>query len=91
MKLLISEEESEQVKLGSCTSFSFQLIRVVRDVADMFNFGVILGRTELSPNSAPFLTLKIMLTANSRSSGLGLESKDRRQHSAWAYHAEVLI
>ena len=71
----ISDVERLQVKEGSCT-FSFQLIKVGSDVAERFNFGVILGRRELSPNSLPLLNLSTWLMANFLSEGMGLASKE---------------
>ena len=58
-KLWISVVERVQVKLGSCTSPGFQLIRLVREVADRFILGVILGLKLLSPYFSPFLSFRI--------------------------------
>ena len=85
----ISDVERLQVKEGSCT-FSFQLIKVGSDVAERFNFGVILGRRELSPNSLPLLNLSTWLMANFLSEGMGLASKESIRHSGWEYHAPFL-
>ena len=68
------------MKEGPCT-FPSQLIKVVSDVADRFNFGVILGRRELSPNSLPPLNLSTWLTANFLSDMMGLASKESIRHS----------
>ena len=41
----------EQVKLGFCTTLGFQLIRLMRVVADRLSFRMILGLTLLFPYS----------------------------------------
>ena len=51
--------ERVQVKLGSCTSPGFQVIRLVREVSDRFFLGVILGLKLLSPYFSPFLSFRI--------------------------------
>ena len=57
----------------SVTSFK---VKVGRDVADWFNFGVILGRRELSLNSLPPLSFSTWLMANFLSEMMGLASKE---------------
>ena len=68
------------MKEGSST-FPSQLIKVVSDVADSFNFGVILGRRELTPNSLPPLNLSTWLMANFLSDMMGLVRKESTRHS----------
>ena len=64
---------------------------LVREVADRFSLGVILGLRLLSPNSLLPLSFMIWLMANSLSDMALLASKERRRHSGWAYQAPVLI
>ena len=71
----------------SVTSFK---VKVGRDVADRFNFGVILGRRELSLNSLPPLSFSTWLMANFLSEMMGLASKESISHSRCEYHAPVL-
>ena len=65
-------------------------VKVGRDVADRFNFGVILGRRELSLNSLPPLSFSTWLMANFLSEMMELASKESIRHSGCEYHAPVL-
>ena len=89
-KLRISALDRLHVKVGSCTRPGPQLIRLGSDVAERFSLGVILGRTELSPNSSFPRNFMIWPIANCRSVRVGLASKERRIHSGCEYHAPVL-
>ena len=80
-KALISALDMEQVRIGSSTSPAFQEINFIRLVADMFNLGVTLGLTLVSPNSFLPLSLRIWLTANFLSEDLELVRRERRTHS----------
>ena len=62
----------------SVTSFK---VKVGRDVADRFNFGVILGQRELSLNSLPPLSFSTWLMANFLSEMMGLVGKESISHS----------
>ena len=81
--------ERPQVNEGSCTFPGAQLIKVDSEVADRLSLGVILGLTELSPNSLPFLNFSTWSIANFLSEMIGLANRDRIKHSGWAYHAPV--
>ena len=76
--------ERPQVNEGSCTFPGAQLIKVDSEVADRLSLGVILGLTELSPNSLPFLNFSTWSIANFLSEMIGLASRDRIKHSGWA-------
>ena len=89
-KPLISALERAQVKLCSCTLPFFQLISLVREAADRFSLGVILGLTLLSPNSSTPLRLRIWSTANCLSWRSELASRETKRHSGWAFQAPVL-
>ena len=69
--------ERPQVNEGSCTFPGAQLIKVESEVADRLSLGVILGLTELSPNSLPFLNFSTWSIANFLSEMIGLASRDR--------------
>ena len=84
MKARISSLERTQVKLGSCTVPGFQLISLVREVADRFSFGVTLGLRLLSPYSLIPLSFMIWLMAKLRSEAVELASRERR-HLGCAY------
>ena len=79
-----------QVQLGSWTWPGFQVMRLVREVAERFSLGVILGLRLLLPNLLLPLSFIICLMANSLSDMVLLASKERRRHSGWAYQASVL-
>ena len=81
--------ERPQVNEGSCTFPGAQLIKVDSEVADRLSLGVILGLTELSPNSLPFLNFSTWSIANFLSEMIGLASRDRIKHSGWVYNAPV--
>ena len=51
MKPVISSLDKEQVKTGSSTCPGFQVMSLVKLVADKFSLGVTLGLTLVFPNS----------------------------------------
>ena len=80
----ISSKLSLQVNTGSC-NFSSQSISSFGVLASKFIYGVEWHLTDKSPWSLPFLILKILWTANTRSSSLSLQTNEAKTFSEWAW------